>query len=55
MLAILAFFLCRVVSLMTREAADALGLGLAPGMRAIAAVKATNVVIELPGNRKKGT
>ena len=42
----------RVVSLMTREAADE--LGLAPGMRAIAAVKATNVVIELPGTRKKG-
>lgn len=42
----------RVVSLMTREAADE--LGLAPGMRAIAAVKATNVVIELPGSRKKG-
>ena len=37
----------RVVSLMTREAADE--LGLAPGMRAIAAVKATNVVVELPG------
>jgi molybdopterin-binding protein len=36
----------RVVSLMTREAADE--LGLAPGMLAVAAVKATNVVIELP-------
>jgi len=43
----------RVVSLMTREAADE--LGLAPGMRAIAAVKATNVVIEVPGPRRKGT
>src|SRR5262245_50592518 len=42
----------RVVSLMTREAADE--LGLAPGMRAIAAVKATNVVIEVPGPRKRG-
>jgi molybdopterin-binding protein len=37
----------RIVSLMTREAADE--LGLAPGVRAVAAVKATNVVIELPG------
>jgi molybdopterin-binding protein len=41
----------RIVSLMTREAADE--LGLAPGMRAIAAVKATNVVIEVPGPRRK--
>ncbi|MEO6796671.1 MAG: TOBE domain-containing protein [Candidatus Dormibacter sp.] len=37
----------RLVSLMTREAADE--LGLAPGMRAVAAIKATNVVVELPG------
>ena len=37
----------RVVSLMTREAADE--LGLEPGVRAVASVKATNVVIELPG------
>jgi molybdopterin-binding protein len=36
----------RVVSLMTREAADE--LGLAPGMLAVAVVKATNVVVELP-------
>jgi molybdopterin-binding protein len=36
----------RVVSLMTREAADE--LGLAPGILAVAAVKATNVVVELP-------
>jgi len=36
----------RVVSLMSREAADE--LGLAPGVLAVAAVKATNVVIELP-------
>lgn len=36
----------RVVSLMTREAADE--LGLAPGVRAVAAVKSTNVVVELP-------
>ncbi|HSH61491.1 MAG TPA: TOBE domain-containing protein [Acidimicrobiales bacterium] len=39
----------RVVSLMTREAADE--LGLAPGVLAVAAVKATNVVIELPAGR----
>ncbi|MBA2751916.1 MAG: helix-turn-helix transcriptional regulator [Actinobacteria bacterium] len=39
----------RVVSLMTREAADE--LGLAPGVMAVAAVKATTVVIELPGDR----
>ena len=36
----------RVVSLMTREAADE--LELAPGVRATAQVKATNVVIEVP-------
>jgi molybdopterin-binding protein len=36
----------RVVSLLTREAVDA--LGLAPGMMAIATVKATNVSVELP-------
>jgi molybdopterin-binding protein len=36
----------RVVSLMSREAAD--DLGLEPGVLAIAAVKSTNVVIELP-------
>jgi molybdopterin-binding protein len=36
----------RVVSLMTREAADE--LGLAPGVRAVAVVKATNVVVERP-------
>jgi len=36
----------RLVSLMTREAAD--DLGLAPGQLASAVVKATNVVIELP-------
>lgn len=35
----------RIVSLMTREAADE--LGLAPGVLAVAAVKSTNVVIEL--------
>jgi molybdopterin-binding protein len=36
----------RMVSLMTAEAADE--LGLTPGMLAVAAVKATNVVVELP-------
>lgn len=39
----------RLVSLMSREAADQ--LGLAPGSRAIAAVKATNVIVELPEER----
>lgn len=36
----------RVVSLMTREAADE--LGLEPGDLAVAAVKATTVVVEVP-------
>jgi molybdopterin-binding protein len=36
----------RVVSLMTREAAEE--LGLEPGVRAVAAVKSTNVVVEMP-------
>lgn len=36
----------RVVSLMTREAADE--LGLAPGVLAVASVKSTSVVVELP-------
>jgi molybdopterin-binding protein len=36
----------RLVSLISREAADE--LGLAPGVRAVAVVKATNVMIELP-------
>ena len=39
----------RLVSLMTREAADE--LGLEPGVVAIGAVKATNVVVELPEHR----
>lgn len=34
----------RIVSLMTREAADE--LGLEPGVQAVAVVKATNVVVE---------
>ena len=36
----------RLVSLLTREAVDE--LKLAPGVRVVAAVKSTNVVIELP-------
>ena len=36
----------RFVSLMSREAAD--DLGLEPGVLAIAAVKSTNVVVEVP-------
>ncbi|MBL0886961.1 TOBE domain-containing protein [Myceligenerans indicum] len=36
----------RMVSLMSAEAADE--LGLTPGVRAIASVKATNVVVERP-------
>jgi len=39
----------RVVSLMSREAADE--LGLAPGVLAVAAVKATNVVVEVSDRR----
>jgi molybdopterin-binding protein len=39
----------RVVSLMSREAADE--LHLEPGVIAIASIKATNVVIELPEHR----
>lgn len=36
----------RLVSLISREAVDE--LGLAPGVRAVAVVKATNVIVELP-------
>lgn len=39
----------RVVSLMTREAADEMGLDV--GTVAVASVKATQVVVELPGGR----
>jgi molybdopterin-binding protein len=39
----------RVVSLLSREAADE--LGLEPGVIAIASVKATNVVVEIPEHR----
>lgn len=37
----------RLVSLMSREAADE--LALEPGVTAVAAVKSTNVVVEIPG------
>jgi len=36
----------RVVSLMSSDAADE--LGLEPGARAIASVKSTNVIVEVP-------
>lgn len=39
----------RVVSLMSREAADE--LSLEPGVVAVASVKSTNVVVELPEHR----
>nr|WP_239000906.1 TOBE domain-containing protein [Jiangella asiatica] len=39
----------RVVSLMSREAADELGLEV--GVAAIASIKATNVVVDLPSGR----
>jgi molybdopterin-binding protein len=39
----------RFVSLLSREAADE--LGLEPGMLAVAAVKATNVSVEIPQSR----
>ena len=42
----------RVVSLMSREAADE--LGLEPGVLAVAAVKSTNVVVEVPRRRGEG-
>ncbi len=39
----------RLVSLLSREAADE--LGLVPGMLAVAAVKSTNVAVEIPAAR----
>jgi molybdopterin-binding protein len=39
----------RIVSLMSREAADE--LELEPGVLAVAAVKSTNVVVEVPAHR----
>lgn len=43
----------RVVSLMSREAADE--LGLEPGVLAVAGVKATNVVLEVPNRPQRKT
>ncbi len=40
----------RLVSLMSREAAD--DLELEPGVRAVASIKSTNVVVELPADRR---
>ncbi|MDX6229639.1 MAG: hypothetical protein QOI76_3029 [Frankiales bacterium] len=40
----------RIVSLMSREAADE--LGLEPGVRALASIKSTNVVVEIPDDRR---
>ena len=37
-----------MVSLISREAAEE--LGLEPGVRAIASVKSTNVIVELPAS-----
>jgi molybdopterin-binding protein len=42
----------RIVSLLSREAADE--LGLEPGVLAVAAVKSTNVVVEVPRGRGEG-
>jgi molybdopterin-binding protein len=42
----------RIVSLLSREAADE--LGLEPGVLAVAAVKSTNVVVEVPEHRGEG-
>jgi molybdopterin-binding protein len=42
----------RIVSLLSREAADE--LGLEPGVLAVAAVKSTNVVVEVPRTRGDG-
>ncbi|MEV0588185.1 helix-turn-helix transcriptional regulator [Nonomuraea sp. NPDC050310] len=40
----------RVVSLMSRQAADE--LGLEPGVVAVAVIKSTNVVVEIPGHAR---
>jgi molybdopterin-binding protein len=42
----------RIVSLLSREAADE--LGLEPGLLAVAVVKSTNVVVEVPQTRGEG-
>lgn len=39
----------RVSSLISRRSAD--DLGLEPGVRAVASIKSTNVVVEIPGSR----
>jgi molybdopterin-binding protein len=36
----------RILALITRESVDE--MGLKPGMRAVATVKATNVIVEVP-------
>ncbi|HEX4816992.1 MAG TPA: helix-turn-helix transcriptional regulator [Nonomuraea sp.] len=41
----------RVVSLMSRQAADE--LGLKPGVVAVAVIKSTNVVVEIPGHERE--
>lgn len=41
----------RVVSLMSRQAADE--LGLEPGVVAVAVVKSTNVVVEIPAHERE--
>ncbi|PZG22764.1 TOBE domain-containing protein [Nonomuraea aridisoli] len=43
----------RVVSLMSRQAADE--LGLEPGVVAEAVIKSTNVVVEVPGRERAGS
>jgi molybdopterin-binding protein len=43
----------RFVSLLSREAADE--LGLEPGMLVVAAIKATNVSVEVPANGSKSS
>lgn len=43
----------RVVSLMSRQAADE--LGLEPGVVAVAVIKSTNVVVEIPGHERVAT
>ncbi|QFY07041.1 helix-turn-helix domain-containing protein [Nonomuraea phyllanthi] len=40
----------RVVSLMSRQAADE--LGLEPGVVAVAVIKSTNIVVEIPGHER---
>jgi molybdopterin-binding protein len=42
----------RVVSLISREAVD--DLGLKPGVLAVAVIKSTNVVVETPAEHRSG-